>query len=260
MGHRLPVEDPPLGSWHPPRSWAGEDCIVVGGGPSLLKYSLEWTKSCNVIAVNNAYAITPWADYLFFHDRRWLDWHWRDVLQVFKGRIVTTSTQKLPIASVCRMKKSRGVAVDLEDCTVAAGFDSGTMAVNLAFHLGVKRIALAGFDMGFTNVAELQTHVDKETLRELQTPIKRDGWEIPESRKPDYNIVRHWHKEHPVPPRESNYARFLAQYPDVIKGLDSRGVKLVSLTPTRIPVPIVSRETLCTTSSRTRDAPAPRSS
>ncbi len=222
--------------WHPNPMWKGETVFVIGGGPSILNFNISRLRERNCIAVNNAYEISPWSRFLFFHDKRWLDWHLAKVRE-FKGEIITSHTRPMPIA-IRRMRKDRSIAINVTDPSVVAGVDSGTMAINLAFHLGAKIIALVGFDMGFTEVARVT--LDRAEIQNLQKPLNRKGYECPESRAMDKTVLKHWHQEHPIPPRLSNYERFLRQYPDLIRTLNANDRKLVTLTPTKIRIPKVN--------------------
>ncbi len=212
---------------------------MIGGGPSILKFNVNRLKDRNCIAVNNVHTIAPWARYLVFHDMRWISWHLNTVA-AFGGIIITTNTKECPVA-VERMRRERKNAINCTDPTCLAGIDSGTQAVNLAFHTGANIIALVGFDMGFTNVKEqgINRELTGKRLLELQTPLKVEGVVQPTDRPIDRDVLKHWHQEHPIPPTAGNYDRFLAQYPNIIKTLQSHNVRLVSLTPTRIKIPRV---------------------
>lgn len=226
--------------WSAPPIWKGKTVVVIGGGPSLLKFPVERLSALNCIAINNAFSIAPWAKFLVYHDSRWLKWHLTEVAR-FAGTIVTTHTKSPPVLAK-RMRKDRKIAINLEEADCLAGVDSGTMGLNLAYHLGASVIALVGFDMGFTKVRPLEPPpygLDADQVVQLQTPIKVEGFETPATRAMDPKVLKHWHQEHPVPPKAVNYDRFLKQYPDIIKALRLRGVRLVSLTTTRIPIPKV---------------------
>ncbi len=223
----------PIKYWSAPPIWRGRTVFVIGGGPSLLKYDVNRLEGRNCIAVNNAFSIAPWSRYLVYHDRRWLDWHQEEV-DKFAGIVITTNT-KPPGNYVRPMKKDRSMAINCTDPTCLGGIDSGTMALNLAYHFGAKTIALVGFDMGSSLATKFGLSTTK--IEQLQKPLERKGYPIPRTRAMEPGILKHWHQEHPVPPRATNYARFLKQYPAIIKVLAFKGVRLVSLTPTNIPIP-----------------------
>ena len=226
--------------WTPPRKWEGQTVFVIGGGPSLLHFDVKRLETHNCISVNNAHLIAPWSEYLVFHDKRWLEWHLATVVE-FRGEVVTTNTQDMPVLAH-RMRKDRNIAINCTDSNCIAGIDSGTMALNLAFHLGAATIALVGFDMGFMAVD--RCNLEAEDMLKLQTPLKRLGYDLPVTRALDSSVLKHWHQEHPIPPREANYKRFLKQYADIVKALRSYRVNLVTLTPSNVPVKKVSLSAL----------------
>lgn len=143
--------------WHVPKLWPGETAYVVGGGPSVTPEMLASLEGRRVVTVNMSYLATPWADILFFADLRWWDREWeerRDKLLGFKGIVATTSTHvadkapsQRPVKLLKRMTPEdvrSGLA--LADDTVAMERTSLQGAMNLCYHLGVKRIALLGAD------------------------------------------------------------------------------------------------------------------
>ena len=219
--------------WQPPKCFQGETVFVIGGGPSILNFNIDRLKDRNCISVNNAHTIAPWSRYLVFHDMRWMGWHLTTVMD-FRGIIVTTNYGKCPLR-VERMRREHKIAINCTDPTCLAGIDSGTHAVNLAFHTGPKTIALVGFDMGFRDIKPAEITAE---IKHLQTPLKREGF-VPPPLRMDPGVLKHWHQEHPIPPMANNYDRFLAQYPNIIRTLQSHNVRLVSLTPTRIKIPRV---------------------
>lgn len=140
--------------WHIPPLWKGETTFVVGGGPSVTPEDLESLKGRRVVVVNMSYLGVPDAPFLFFADLRWWDREYeqrRDLLDAFKGTMVTTSThagnQDTRLKVVNRI-----VPVDVKtglataDDTVAKERTSLQGALNLCYHLGAKRIALLGAD------------------------------------------------------------------------------------------------------------------
>lgn len=131
--------------------------ICVGGGPSLKGFDLTPYKDIPTIAVNQAYEIAPWAQYLFFADRRWYMWpHNKPNVDAFPGIKVTVGkTLFPPELDFRRMIRDKDAGL-CHERTHLAGIDSGCVAVNLAFHLGASRIILLGYDSGFS--AEGMSH------------------------------------------------------------------------------------------------------
>lgn len=200
--------------WIVPKIYPGRQVAIVGGGPTVNGIDLNLVKDHPTIAVNNAFILTPWAEYCYFHDRRWLGWvHIRRELVYFRGSLVTGTTNPpaWPHCRVFRVEKDRrppGTEALSEDPKFLTGRDSGLQAINLAFHFGAKRIVLIGFDMGFKEY------------------------------KDDNGVLQpgcHWHEPHPIPSKPNNYKeRFLPQYGPAIKWLAERGVDLVWATPTAV--------------------------
>jgi len=158
--------------WKVPRIWEGEDCIIIGGGPSLTKqfhipdslvkdvyagksspsvYSPYMTKihSMHVIAVNMAYKIGDWMDVLFFGDVGLIEKSHTDIFS-FQGLRITCGETKVDYNGRIKLigkDKAKKLGISFNPSHVAWNFNSGAAAINLAVHFGVKRIILLGFDM-----------------------------------------------------------------------------------------------------------------
>ncbi|UTC29501.1 hypothetical protein BAMBUS_04220 [Brevundimonas phage vB_BpoS-Bambus] len=182
--------------------WRGETAYIIGGGPSLKGMDLSGLRDRRTIALNNAYQIVPDPDILFFADARWWDWHRDRVPPTFSGRILTPSpTVDRRVERLYRdMRFEAGGPVLSTDPEHLAGHDSGYMALNLCLHLGVARIVLLGYDMGFQG-----------------------------------GTASHWHAGHPVPTKETNYTKaFGPLYPPLIAALQARGIEIVRATPSSL--------------------------
>lgn len=148
-----------------------ETVAIIGGGPSLKGYDLSrvpgpWAK----IAVNNSYKIVPDADLLFFADARWYQHHYPALHRDWRGRMASTAGdhQKVPTAEVTKFGREFNAPIGRAEGPYnpndpkswkLAGRDSGTMAVNLAYHLGARNIILFGFDMTYEG-SESHWHSD----------------------------------------------------------------------------------------------------
>lgn len=134
--------------WRCPQLWPGETVFIVAGGPSLLDVDLECLVGRPVIAINKAYRLVPWAEFLFFND----GWFWnenRAEILKFPGQIVTPWTRAIhPRVHVMRRTGSRGI--DGNPSCLRSGGTSVLGGSNLAAHLiGWGRIVLLGVDMKF---------------------------------------------------------------------------------------------------------------
>lgn len=183
-------------------NWRGETVFIVGGGPSLKGMDLSALRNRRTIALNNAYLITPDPDILFFADARWWTWHAAQVPANFAGRILTPSDTVDPrverLWRDMRFETGGPALSPLPDHV--AGHDSGYMSMNLAVNLGVARIVLLGFDMGFLGSG-----------------------------------ATHWHSGHPIPTKETNYTvAFGPTYPALVEAIRARGVAIERATPSNL--------------------------
>lgn len=128
-----------------PRDWIGETAFILGGGPSLANVDLERFRGYGrFVAVNNAgLTLAPWADVLYWADRRWYEWN-RDRLDLFEGSLMISrnSTDRQDVARVGWIRNGYSRRPDM-----VGGFCSGSNAVNLAALRGASVIILLGFDM-----------------------------------------------------------------------------------------------------------------
>jgi hypothetical protein len=133
--------------WRVPRLWEGQTAFILGGGPSLRSVDLGRVQG-RVIAINDAYRLYPAADILYFCDAAW--WEGRNgrrghVKRVFTGeRIVTLEND---FDGVLRLRNTGATGLETEPDGLRHGSNSGYQCINLAYHLGVKRIVLLGYDM-----------------------------------------------------------------------------------------------------------------
>jgi hypothetical protein len=135
--------------------WRGETCVVAASGPSLscdvAGALLSVLAHVRVIAVNDAWLMTPWADLLYACDAAWWD---QQKGTKFTGEKWSShhanGNDKLEAARKYGLKlidgkTEKGFSAD--PCCIHYGGNSGFQAVNLALLLGAKRIILVGFDM-----------------------------------------------------------------------------------------------------------------
>ncbi|MHA1809355.1 MAG: hypothetical protein ACTSYH_03480 [Candidatus Heimdallarchaeaceae archaeon] len=187
-----------LKNWNPPRMWEGKTAFILGGGPSLLDVELGPLKSKRVIGVNNAFELGDWVDVCWFGDCRWFNWN-KENLQKYKGLVATCCKNKniVGVKWVKYVERGKAAGIDERPGKISWNSNSGASAINLAYHFGVKRIVLLGFDM----------HVDN------------DG---------NHN----WHDKHKSQrPKDSVYAtRFMKRFPAI--SYDAKRLKLEILNAT----------------------------
>jgi hypothetical protein len=194
-------------SWSVPKLWNGSTCVILGGGPSLRSVNLDLFKNFRVIAVNNAYGdpvlkedgtadhYVPrdWVDICWFGDRRWYTWH-KKALKSFRGMLCCCREdmhEKDGIYGVCRGKPS---GIDQRPKFVSWNKSSGGSAINLAYHLGVSRIILLGFDM---------RRVDNRP---------------------------NWHIDHPAQ-NKNPYPRFIKPFAHIARDADNASLEIMNATP-----------------------------
>lgn len=157
--------------WNIPKIWEGETAYILGGGASIiplfgipqimadsvrkgetpmLEYSdfMEVLHDKNVIGVNAAFKIGSWIDYIYFLDK--------DFMLTYRPCLAgagfsSKTVSALPysqLESWCNTVKGSPInGICAVPDTIAYNHNSGAGAINLAYHLGAKRIVLIGFDM-----------------------------------------------------------------------------------------------------------------
>ena len=152
--------------WTVPELWPDNTAYIIGGGSSLnttgllptkenasaiiakMNEDLVGLKDHRVIGVNDAYLLGSWVDVCWFGDVRWYEWN-REKLLEFKGLKTcccpTLAAPERPGIKVLKRSLQLGLTEDKQ--TVKWNKSSGTSALNLAVHFGVKKIVLLGFDM-----------------------------------------------------------------------------------------------------------------
>jgi len=160
--------------WQIPRMWEGGECWIIGGGPSVPRvfnvpsdvikavvnrelkpdaYSPYFSAihGKHVIAVNAAFLLGDWVDIIFFGDGNFYRSNRRELRSIQKIKVTCNPRLK----DVCEIEKVKFVPRDnkypagitKKPNHVSWNKNSGASAINLAYHLGCKRIILLGFDM-----------------------------------------------------------------------------------------------------------------
>lgn len=153
--------------------------VIVGGGLSLDPGDIDFLQgtNCDVIAVNNAYQILPWGDYLYARDFHWWNTVAPDYCRIEGGQIVkrpnvegwthaqraarefagerwTGDPKAAHALGLCGVTTRTGGGL----CSIPGiihegpigGGNSGYQAINQALHWGYRKILLYAFDMGAT--------------------------------------------------------------------------------------------------------------
>jgi hypothetical protein len=138
---------PPV--WHVPREWPGERCFIICGGESVKaqRKVIPQLKG-RFIAIKEGVLVRPDADVLFLGGEKTPEIA-KPLIPKFRGKYMVVrgkSDAELP-STVLRLTRSKnhGELCDLPGHV--CGRDSGTSAINLAYHFGATEIVLIGYDM-----------------------------------------------------------------------------------------------------------------
>lgn len=197
--------------WALPSLWKNQTAYILGGGPSLLgmDYCLGLEKlleNKRVIGVNNAFKFGSWIDACWFGDAKWFDWNFKELAK-FSGLKVTCNPKFLTKKEfdkhhILVMGRGKSNGIEKKAGYVAWNRSSGASAINFAYHLGVKRIVLLGFDMHSSN---------------------GNG-----------NVNHNWHKEHKgvsvKNPNFNPYERFLKPFKQIKEEADVLGLEILNAT------------------------------
>lgn len=132
------------------RLWPGETVVCMATGPSLNQSDVDFVRGrAMVVCVNDAHRLAPWADVLYSSDQRW--WEFYRGVPEFAGLkfgIQPLAPRRAWQVTVLRNTGSEGIETQPDG--LRTGKNSGAAAINLAVHLGARRIVLLGYDMGCT--------------------------------------------------------------------------------------------------------------
>lgn len=129
------------------RIWPDETIVVLASGPSLTQADVDACRGRRVIAVKDAVRLAPWADVLYFAGVGVGSW-WKTyttLIRSFAGLKFTLEPKAEALAPMLRNTGMLGLETD--PTGLRHGRNSGYQAVNLAVHVGARRIVLLGFDM-----------------------------------------------------------------------------------------------------------------
>lgn len=156
-----------------PRLCSSGTVVCLASGPSLVAEDVDYVKGkATVIAINDAIRLAPWADVLYSSDKGWWLSNIRKVRDLPMLRVGVHASMSRPTArpvdgrhcKSCRLRLPasgrcwcegivtmnnagiEGLTTDPE--AICNGHNSGSAALNVAVHLGAKRIVLLGYDMG----------------------------------------------------------------------------------------------------------------
>jgi hypothetical protein len=129
------------------KKFEGETIYIIGGGPSLKDFNFQNLAGARTIAINKAMLFHTQTDVLYWTDVRFYTWY-KNEIDNYKGLKFALAAGSQYTDDVKVLKKGKAHGLETDRQTLAHGNNSGYAAINLAYHLGAKRIILLGFDMG----------------------------------------------------------------------------------------------------------------
>lgn len=138
--------------------WKGQTVVILASGPSLTPQQCEIAQKWHVsgggkaIVINTTWESAPWADALY-GCAVWWKYNIDKVRKGFAGQLWTEGEAPAKQYGLNRIESRNGVGLSNDPGFVFRGGgnkgagNSGYQAINLAYHWGVKRIVLLGFDM-----------------------------------------------------------------------------------------------------------------
>lgn len=183
--------------------WEGGECWIIGGGPSMPRefgvpedviqgvlseelplsaYSpyLSAIHSKHIIGINAAFLLGDWPDVVFFGDGGFY----------FQNKVKMDAYRKLKVSCNPNMRNKTNVqgvkyvgrngrhpsGISTQPNMVSWNLNSGGAAINLAYHFGVKRIYLLGFDMNLDQEGNQHWH---RIYKKSKNPKQRDPKRLP---------------------------------------------------------------------------------
>jgi hypothetical protein len=136
--------------WAVPQEWsADEPCFVLCSGESIGPQAKQITRlKGRFVAVKHGLLLKPDADVLFMPGECWKEIVFPLMTQ-FRGKHVVIRSKFHPDLpeSVKRITRAKDHEHLCELRDHVCGLDSGTSAINLAYHFGARTIVLLGYDM-----------------------------------------------------------------------------------------------------------------
>ena len=126
--------------------WIGETIFIIGGGTSLRDFNWASLNGKKTIAINKSIISYPNANILYWTDSRVYSWLKQDI-DNFNGLKYTIRDHHSYVGDIKILKKVNKFNLEESKDTLSHGNNSGYAAINLAYHLGAKRIILLGYDM-----------------------------------------------------------------------------------------------------------------
>lgn len=161
-----------------PKCWPGETIAILASGPSLTPEDVAFCRGrARVIAIKDAIRLAPWADLFYCCGGEILATWWKHYgpTFTFDGPKYTLDPKAAAYATVLRNTGVTGLETD--PTGLRTGRNSGYQCVNLAAHLGAKKVVLLGYDMQPSETGKLRwfgTHPYPSNLGPVQFAAFRD--------------------------------------------------------------------------------------
>lgn len=180
------------------RLWPNSTVLLIGGGPSLCVEDVRYCKErhekglIRCIGINDAYRIAPWIDILYAADKMW----WKNHTgKCYEGLKIGIEPGVNSFGNIKLMKNCGSKGLERDNEGLRTGSNSGYQAINLAYHMGAKRILLIGYDMKY---------------------IKGKG--------------SHWFGNHEWRTEKVPVEEFLPYFSELKKELDKEGIEVINIT------------------------------
>ncbi len=137
--------------------YKGETGVLIATGPSLIDEQLDIVRTqqdmgnCRVITLNNVYERMPSTDVMLSCDAPWWRWYYprKEDLQNLPCPKYTWFPDLAKRFNIDYIKGEIKPGLSFDPGVVRINHGSSPMCINLAVHLGFKRLILIGHDMKF---------------------------------------------------------------------------------------------------------------
>jgi len=124
-------------------NWEGETVVCIASGPSLTQLDVDYVRGkARVIVVNDNYRRAPWADLLYACDSEW----WDHNNPEFTGLKVTQSKAAAQRHACMHVPGAEGKGLSTDPARINWNSNSGSQALNVAYHCASRRVLLLGYD------------------------------------------------------------------------------------------------------------------
>lgn len=133
--------------WKPEEVWKGQDVFIIGGGPSLKDFDWTLLHDENTIGCNTAFTLGPQVcKVCIFGDKAWFRAFGTE-LASFKGTVFTDIEMLHRQSNIPWIWTLKRYMTGLHRDGLGWNGNTGSLAINLAFLMGARRVFLMGFDM-----------------------------------------------------------------------------------------------------------------